>query len=182
MQIKQSFFLQAIASGSKEAFEMMFREYYPKVCGMLSSIVKDDYIVEKIAQDLFLNLWVNKERLGDISSFDDYMYICTRNAAVAQLKAEMKKRPCEKKDFTNLSENTTERDVLMDELYAVVRSEMDKMPPQRKRVFEMSRMEGLSTAQISQQLNISPRTVERHLSLALKSLRKIEYAVLLLLI
>ena len=70
----------------------------------------------------------------------------------------------------------------MDELYAVVRSEMDKMPPQRKRVFEMSRMEGLSTAQISQQLNISPRTVERHLSLALKSLRKIEYAVLLLLI
>lgn len=179
--LQMIFLLQSAAHGNKEAFERLFRDYYPKVMAMLSGMIKDEFIAENIAQDIFMKLWVNRKHLPEIKSMDDYLYICSRNAAICHLKTCRKTityvDPC----ICNVGENDTECDVLMDELYAIIRKEIAKMPPQRRRVFEMSRFEELSTKEISRQLGISPRTVERHLAMALSTLRKIDYVFLLVL-
>lgn len=66
------------------------------------------------------------------------------------------------------------------ELYDFIMSEIDAMPEQRRRVFVMSRVDGLNNSEIAQRLGISKRTVETHISLALAQLKKLLPIIVLL--
>ena len=65
------------------------------------------------------------------------------------------------------------------ELESLINRAIDNMPPQRKQIFCMSRKQGISNEEISQRLNISKRTVETHISIALATLRKVTSALML---
>lgn len=80
---------------------------------------------------------------------------------------------------------STYDDLIEEELYArelslLIDIAVEKMPPQRRNIFIMSRKDGLSNEEIAQRLNISKRTVENHMTQALAELRKIAYSTLLL--
>lgn len=182
MNNPDSFLLSAVAAGDRKAFEIMFKKYYPKVRLMLYGMIKDEFSAENIAQDLFMNIWLNKEKLSEINSFDSYLYISTRNAAINQLKNYREIETYKEKEPYDVSDNSAEQEILMNELEKIIQDEINKMPDQRRKVFIMSRIDGKTTAQIAKELNISPKTAEKHLSLALRTLRKIEYFLLLLLI
>lgn len=139
-------------------------------------------MAENIAQDLFVNIWIDKEKLLNINSPDSYLFICTRNAAIQHLKKKKITDGFNISEVYGIGENYTEEEVFLEELQTIISEEIEKMPPQRHQVFVMSRFQGKSTKQIALELNISPRTVEKHLSAALKTLRKIEYYLLVLLI
>ncbi len=176
------FLLSKIENGDINAFERMFKKYYPKVKTMLVGLIKDEFIAENIAQDLFMNIWINRDKILNINSLESYMFICTRNAAINQIKNRKTIDNFSESEIDNIGENYTEESVLMEELQNIINEEIKKMPKQRQQIFIMSRFQGKTTAQIAQELNISPRTVEKHLSIALKTLRKIEYCLFILLI
>ncbi len=167
--------LQRLSDGDEKAFRELFDTFYPKVLAFVGCIVKQTGAAEDIAQDIFAKIWERREQLGDgnIQSFNGYVYRMARNAALNAIR---------RKSDINLSqlpqaEESPVCDASIEEQYYAREKELFiklivcQMPEQRRRIFEMSRYMGMDNQTIADALHLSKKTVENHLSLALKQLR-----------
>ena len=175
-----SIMLSALSAGIDEAFDALFVKYYAKVLGFVSNFCSDRQESENIVQDLFMTIWIKRERFVQIENIDNYLFISARNAACKYIK-----RSLQFDDISSIAEkrsNGTDAStkVCYNELYNMVMREIATMPQQRRKVFLMSREEGLTNAEIAIALGISKRTVETHISLALVQMKKVFPSILLL--
>lgn len=171
--------LNLIAKGNKNAFSSLFVRYYPKVKRFIQNLLQDEMCAEDLSQDIFLYLWTHRSDLREIRNLDSYLYKASRNSIYQYLRKEVLHKKIDENIIrTNGLENdllgpSSEELLYADELEQLILVAVDKMPPQRKKIFRMSRNEGKSNQEISELLGISKRTVENHLTLALAELRKI---------
>lgn len=157
---------------SMEAFDDLFRRYYPSSVALASAIIGDVDYARDLAQDIFLKLWLNRSKLDPGKSVRSLILTSVRNASIDHLKT---KRTTILSVVGTISEpqgDTTASEILQNELSSEVDRLIEEMPPVRKKVFLMSRDEGKDRQSIARELNISPRTVDKHLELALKNFRK----------
>lgn len=165
-----------------ERFEHIFHTFYPKVKGFAYTILRSEQDAEDLAQDVFVKLWDMSE-LWDESALSSYLYSMTKNSAFNQIKHEKVKYKYEEYILSrdkslNLQETTSKIYAREKELLAKMM--VDKMPEQRRKIFLLSRKEQLSNEEIAKKLKISIRTVEHHIYLALKDLKKIFVLFILL--
>lgn len=166
-----------IAAGDTEAFKTLFEMFYPKVKVFLVKLLKDDKASEDIAQDIFVKLWSMGPSLPEISSFNAYLYRMTKNAAINYLRD--RKPSVDISELLIICDGDIEQEYYRKEKELLVRLAVEQMPSQRKRIFTMSRYQGMTNDEIAKSLGLSKHTVENHLSLALKELREIVVAFVL---
>ena len=176
-------FFSALSQGNKEAFDYIFRQMYPKIKTFISHLCKDEYEAENISQDIFMKLWINHERIKDIEDFEAYVFTMARNAALKWLR-DYQRRQGTSIDGIQVDSSSPSEDTLLyyTELENVIGAEIEKMPPQRRTIFKLSRIDGLSHKQIAEKLGIGVRTVETHINLALRDLRKVAHIMRILII
>lgn len=160
----------------KRQFEQFFILTFPKVKAFAWKILKSEDDAEDIAQDVFVKLWANPKLWEEKATWDGYIYTMVRNHIFNFLKHKNIEFDYQEQLIEN--DSSTFQTDIHDQLYAkeielLIKLTVDKMPEQRRMVFMMSRKEGLSNAEIAEKQNISIRTVERHLYLALLDLKKI---------
>lgn len=172
--------LSAIAGGDEKAFDAFFARYYAKMKYFVKGLCHDEYAAENIVQDIFMNLWVRRGELEGIRSLDSYLFTSARNSALRALRERLRQQPEE--NIPEAEANTTEEDVYLRELEAMIDRRVARMPAQRRRVFLMSRRDGKTNADIARELGISIRTVETHISAALADLRDLKCFLLLLML
>ena len=171
-----SILINGLSLGDVHAFDALFHRYYGRILSFVRAITCDDFQSETITQEIFMKLWDNRRCLAEIKSFDSYLFVCSRNAALHSLNKKHL-RTCDEEELHGLNseELTPEEKLELQEIIVVIKQKIDSLPPQRKRVFTLSRMDGLSNKEISETLGISERTVENHISAVLKLLRRYNY-------
>jgi RNA polymerase sigma-70 factor (ECF subfamily) len=156
-------------------FEVFFIKSYPKVKAFARRLLMKDQDAEDVVQDIFLKIMDKPKIWRDPEQSDKYLFTMTRNYIFNIIKHRNIERRYETAFIMDLP--MMEEFEPVDKLYAkeielLVLHAVEQLPPQRKIIFKMSRIEGLNNAQIAERLNLSVRTIERHLYLALKDIKK----------
>ena len=167
-------FIKKLSEGDQGAFRVVFEHYYPRVHEFIRRIVKSEVLAEDIAQDIFVKVWERREIFGvEIHSFSKYIYIMSRNAAINAIRRTGRVAPLLDEASNSLDSTSVEESYYAREKELIIRLTVCQMPEQRRRIFEMSRYMGMDNQTIATTLNLSKKTVENHLTLALKTLRSV---------
>ncbi|NDV69904.1 RNA polymerase sigma-70 factor [Dysgonomonas sp. 25] len=158
-------------------FEVFFLENYPRVKSFALHILMSEEDAEDISQDIFLKLlnypkvWRDKDK----DRRNRYMFKMTKNHIFNFIKHKNIERKYQQeliKKNLIIDELDLEDTLHAKEIELLITYTIEQMPQRRKEVFMMSRFDGKSNAQIADALDMSVRTVERHLYLALLELKK----------
>lgn len=117
-----------------------------------------------------MKLWINRLNIDENVSIVAYLFVLARNEILNYIRYN-KLHPLATGTET-VTEGSVNNEFDFNDLYAMVADIVEnKLPPQRRDIFKMNRMEHLSSAEIASRLGISPRTVEKQIELALKAIR-----------
>lgn len=168
---KEPALLQQIASGNEASFRSLVDLYWPRVYGHALAYTKSLPVAEELTQDVFMDLWNSREKLPGIENFANYLFIITRNRIFKAIRGKLE-------DTDTLEDIHFAEDLWLPdhqteyrETHSLLLKGIADLPPVRRRVFTMSRMEGKSYEEICQELNISRNTVKEHIVKALNFLR-----------
>lgn len=166
--------VEQIRSGNQLAFESVFRQHYKGMCGYAAKYLSDLDQAEEIVQDIFFNFWNKKENLHINTSLEAYLFRSVRNACLNFLK-HLKIREQYKLANERLiqeEEKNVQDNVIALELQEKIDSCVAQLPPERQKIFKMSRYEGLKYREIAEKLGISIKTVEVQMGKSLKFMRE----------
>ena len=165
--------IKGLRSGQESAYEQLFKEFYKPLTVFANSYVKDLETGKEIVQDLFVHLYEKRKTLVITTSVKSYLYQSVRNRCLNHIKHQQvqKSHHDQMKPELDFSDNLEDK-IRETELEHMVSKVVDQLPPQCKKIFNMSRVSGLSNGEIAEQLEISKRTVETQISNALKILRE----------
>ncbi len=160
-----------IAAGDRNAFEVLFRSHYRPLCAFAMQYVKDGDKAEDLVQDLFFRLWMDREKTKVTTSLKAYLFQAVRNRCLNAVKVQGRVRSLneEADDGIDEDERTEEEHA---ERAARVNAAIELLPEERRKVFKLSRHEGLKYHEIAERLGISVKTVENQMGKALKTLRE----------
>ncbi|MBP2833550.1 RNA polymerase sigma-70 factor [Aquimarina sp. U1-2] len=175
-QITNKYFIKNLNEGNKEAFKILFELYYPKLLYVAQSYITNREDAEEIIQDVFLKTWKKRKKIT--SNVNGYLFKMTKNLCIDYLRSKKYKlgkiiSTGQLETFINLSALSDDSAILIveEELAQTIQNGIELLPEKCKRVFIKSRIEGLKNKEISDELNISIKTVENHMSKALRHMR-----------
>ena len=162
-----------LSSGDEGAFDALFRAWYAPLVRIAEGIVRERAIAEEVVQDVLLEVWRRREQLGAEDSPRAYLIRSARNRALnhlRHLRVQQKSAPYVGGRTEDAPEGASR--LVEAELDAAVRVAVAELPPRCREVFELSRVHGLSYAEIARSLEISVKTVEAQMGKALRTLRE----------
>ena len=165
--------LEEVCNGNRLAFNTIYERYYRPLCAYCFSLVGSYDLVKDIVQNVFVRVWENRATLDQINNFESYLYTSARNHCWDHIK-RLEVKDKYKSYILAVSNADYSQDVEYEikELTAAVKSKIETLSPACKNVYEQ-KMLGLSNKEISQKLNIAVKTVEWHVSIAKKEIKKI---------
>lgn len=172
---------EAIRSGDEVAFAEYYEGIQRNLVSFIERLTGDPDEALNIAHDAFVKLWENRDR---IDRMDGFIYTTATNASFNVLRRkQVHSKYVNEQLFTQDDEaNSPEQAVMYDELLMKIEDTIDSMPPQRRRVFRMSRDENMTYNEIARHLNLSYNTVKEHMQSALQDIRSIVTALAILFI
>lgn len=161
-----------LRTGDELAFRAIYQRYWKKLYSIARRKIESVEIVEEIVQDIFLKLWERRSTLG-IEQLEAYLITSVRYAAINHIKSAIihEKYADYVVDFSSEAVNTTDEQLQLNELMSVVEKQLSDLPDKTRQIFRLNRLEHQSIKEISSRLKVPERTVEYHLSQAIKMLR-----------
>jgi RNA polymerase sigma-70 factor (ECF subfamily) len=166
--------VDGIVEGDEMAFEGLFKSHFAELTVYATRFVEDMENAEEIVQDIFFNLWNNRLKLNINTSIKAYLYTTVRNTCLNLIKHKKVESKYREHFSRQLHEDELQPEDWMDgnELQDKITATIEKLPPERKKVFMMSRFDNLKYKEIAEKLEISVKTVENQMGKALKFLRE----------
>jgi len=166
--------IKKIKEGDVTTFERLFRQYYMSLCLYAFSITGRKDISEEVVQDVFYNVWKERERLQILRSIKNYLYGAVKNHSLRYREHEM----MEQRHYENMLNDTPDTELSPHELLEykeledLITNILNKMPERRRHIFMMRRFEGKKQKDIAEHYAISIKTVEMEMTKAFRALRQ----------
>lgn len=173
------FIRQAFDRSVREGYELLFRRYYRPLCNHAVRFVQSKEQAEDLVSEVFSNFWKGQLHLHITTSIRAYLFRALRNRIYNHLRDEFAhQRPME--DFLlDVTETEDPQQILQyTELYHRVQTVVNGLPPQCQRVFLLSRFESKKHKEIADELSISVKAVEMHITKALGQLRAALFSII----
>jgi len=155
-----------------KAFECLYNKMWSKLFSVSYNYVRNRAIAQEIVQDVFMNLWVKRERLQSVDDIRAFSLRALQNRVYDHFdKQAVQQKYALRVIRTDIEENVTQHQVEYDETMSIIDSELQKLPRTTSSIFRMSRFDRFSNEQIASMQQVSVKAVEYHITQALKHLR-----------
>jgi RNA polymerase sigma-70 factor (family 1) len=163
--------LQHLKASSEAAFKTLYRRYWRRCFAMAFQKTKIKVVAEEITQILFIALWEKRNDLY-INHLEAYLFTAVKYQVFKYIESQLVRTHYESQlNPSMLSENSVEKEVFLQDLTRLLEQAVSQLPEKTKQIYQLSRLENLAHKEIALQLRCSEKTVEYHITQALKSLR-----------
>jgi RNA polymerase sigma-70 factor (ECF subfamily) len=174
MQITEKEYLIELKKGSFSAFDHIFSLYKERLYAFSIGYLKVPEDAQELVQIVFMKVWENREMLDESKSFSSYLFTISKNTILNYIRKRANEHSYV--DYLlkspNLTYNDAEEELEYEDLLKQTNIVVDELPLRQKEIYRLSREVGLSNEEIAQKLNISKKTVENQITLAMKFLRE----------
>jgi RNA polymerase sigma-70 factor, ECF subfamily len=163
-----------IKLGDEQAFELLFRKFYDRLCAFANKFLNDPEEAQEIVQEVFAKIWEGRDLIDPEDSLKSYIFKITQNLSLNKLrrnKVESRYTEIYKLVYIENLDFSSHETLVARELEDNIADSISKLPPECRKIFELSRTEGLKYGEIAESLHISVKTVEAQMSKALRLLR-----------
>lgn len=172
---EELFIIKKMTEGDRDAFRYFFDKYYKDLCNFVLLYLKEQSLAEEVVQDIFVYFWENRSKLKINDSVRGYLFGASKFKSLNVIR-EMKNhsKAIERLSISNIEaqqmENTSFAEI--DEFKNILSSAIGMLPEKCRMIFILSKQSNLSNREIADKLNISVKTVENQMTIALKKLRE----------
>lgn len=175
MTEKETYALQQQVAlfNDQQAFQQLFKHHYTGLFQFAASIVKVKEVAEEITEDVFVKLWKKRATLPEIKNFKIYTYVSVKNLCLNYINRQHNNAALDIDQLDVVcSELVPNPEDLMvaSELLQMVNKAIHELPPKCRIVYKLVKEDGLQYKEVAEILNISPRTVENHIAVAVKKI------------
>lgn len=162
-----------IALGDEKSFRQLFISYAPQLSDFFSRITHDTYETDDCIQEIFSRIWLSRHLLSPVENPRAYIYGIASHVSVSWIKKRMRQRTQQRQlSPGQLQTVTSDRHIFFRDLKRMIEDAVNKLSPQRRKIYLLSRERGLTVPEISEQLNLSSNTVKNTLISALSEIRR----------
>ncbi|MBX2818685.1 MAG: RNA polymerase sigma-70 factor [Rhodothermaceae bacterium] len=170
-------YARRLKASDREAFAALFRLLREPLIRYVLTIVREDMVAHDMVQDCFVALWNLRETLDPNKSLKAYMYQMVRRRALRHLRDtrlhEKKRALIQQRSSSEIPvDQWPDAAMESDSLSSNLKRWLSALPGRQREALELSRYQGLSYKEIAEVMDISPRTVNTHISLAIRNLRR----------
>ena len=172
--------LELLMNGDEASFKVVYNHFYPKLFYFVHEYIPSKDLVEDVVQETFLILWKKRLLLNPDTNLNAWLYTVAKNNSLKKIRDEKYRKAVFREgrwtDFElelnvgALSKLDTS-DLSFSEINRIIQTTLDRFPPQCRMVFELSRFDHKRNKEISDELGISLKTVEGHITKAIKIFR-----------
>jgi len=177
--LNEKLIIKKLISGDQKSFEIVFKTYYKRLYNYAFKYLKDPIIADDMVQDCFYHLWIKRCQINPDKPIRSYLFTITKNKCLNWIRAnKIRDHHQEEWKYSKINEQLyqvdfleNEEDSLFEMLYQDLLVEIENLPEKCQEVFKLSRFDNLKNKEIAQELNITVKTVEKHITRALKQLK-----------
>ncbi|WP_165434942.1 RNA polymerase sigma factor [Pseudobacter ginsenosidimutans] len=165
--------LLLISQGDEQAFEQLFNQYVPLLQPYLLNMLKSEQAVEDAIQNTFIRIWLQRDKLTDVEFPRTWITRIAVNECLNMLRRKQtEKKALDKWQEIAPSQSGIETDTQFHQTRELVQQAIDKLSPQRRKIYEMSRLQGRPVSEIAEELGLSVQTVKNTLGISLELIRE----------
>jgi RNA polymerase sigma-70 factor (family 1) len=155
------------------AYKELFTSYYTNLFHFALSLVKSKQLAEEIVSDVFLKIWQKRKGLGKIKNLKVYLYIAIKNTALNYLEKQKRTSTDNIDQFTEEIKSiyfNPEQLMITADMVAMIRHAIDDLPVRCQMIFKLVKEDDLRYKEVAAILNISEKTVENQLAIAIRKI------------
>lgn len=169
------YLISGLRQGDPVAFKIIYKLHWVKLYNIAYYFVQSEPDAEDIVQDVFISLWSRRENLELRGPLENYLVRCTKYTTFFYLKIKRRNALIRQEAPVIQETNNTEEYISYQDLHSYIISLFERASSKTKEIFFLSRFDGLTYPEIAGKLSISIKTVEYHISQALKMLTDKEW-------